>query len=86
MTLRSRLEKLEAKQPFPVVTDQSEQAKLDLLWKAAAHGKGANQIAAIKLLNEMRLNKQVIERDTRTETEVRNSIESLITEYRSLCS
>ncbi len=86
MTLRSRLEKLEGKQPLPVVTDQSEQAKLDLLWKAAANGQGANQIAAIKLLNEMRLNKQVVERDTRTETEVRNSIESLITEYRSLCS
>ena len=84
MTLKRRLEKLEAKQPLPVVTDQSEQAKLDILWQAAANGSGANQIAAIKLLNDMRLNKQVVELDTRDEAEIRNNIEKLISDYRGL--
>ena len=84
MSLKNRLTKLESQRPLPVVIDQTEQAKLDLLWKAAANGTGANQIAAIKLLNDMRLNKQIVESDTRTEAEVRNNIEKLIAEYRRL--
>ncbi|MCU7835807.1 MAG: hypothetical protein KZQ83_11230 [gamma proteobacterium symbiont of Taylorina sp.] len=53
-----------------------------IILSVAANGSGSTQIQAIKTLNEMRFNNQVVEVDTRSEVEIRTHIESLIEEYR----
>jgi len=84
MSLRNRLTKLESLRPLVASTEQTEQSKLDILWSVAANGSGSTQIQAIKTLNEMRFNDQVVEADNRSEDEIRGHIEQLIEEYRAM--
>jgi hypothetical protein len=84
MSLKNRLTKLEGQRPVVASTDHSEQSKLDILWGVAANGSGSVQIQAIKTLNDMRFDNQVVEKDERSEEEIRGHIEQLIEEYRAM--
>jgi len=84
MSLKNRLFKRESQRPLLASTEQTEQSKLDILWSVAANGSGSTQIQAIKTLNEMRFNDQIVEVDIRSEAEIRGHIEQLIEAYRSM--
>lgn len=84
MTIRNRLEKLEGRQSLLIKPDQTEQSKIDILWNVAASGSGSTQIQAIKTLNDMRMAEQIVEKDERSEEEIRGHIETLIAEYRAM--
>ena len=85
MTLKNRIQKLEAKNYKSALPGTNTES---VLWNIATRpdGTAASSVAALKELNRMKTTEQEIVEDGRTEDEIRASIEALIKEYRGMPS
>ncbi|NOQ78423.1 MAG: hypothetical protein GQ546_03375 [Gammaproteobacteria bacterium] len=83
MALKRRLEKLENQQQK---SEQSGTNTESVLWNIATRvdGTAASSVAALKELNRMKTTEQEPVEDSRSEAEIRDSIEALIEEYRDM--
>jgi len=81
--IKQRLQKIEdlqkQQQEVTVPNDAEE-----LLWSVARNGSDAAKVQAIKAINELKFASSQQRTDTRTEAQIRESIECLIAEYRQL--
>ena len=83
MTLKNRIQKLEAKHQKSDLPGTNTES---VLWNIATRpdGTAASSVAALKELNRMKTTEQEPVEDGRSESEIRASIEALIEEYRDI--